>query len=315
MFDWFHTHAQVGLTFSDQLIRMVLFRGNPSDLSRIQFWEEELKPDIVQAGKIKDEQAFTDVLKNMVRALGAKGKPVAFAIPETQLVLRKLDMPGLMTDADLKNYFFMEIGKKIQLPFEQPVFAFHTISQDATGTKVILFASPENVVRHYMKILRNAGLDPVSAEFSSLGIERWMIYQNPEIEKQQRMYIQLEEETLTVTFFDQQVPLFVRQIHLQRVALGSEKDQENEFLLNAADEVGRMVDFYHYSVQAGQEKLEKIYLIGGASAMKAFKQILKTTLDFPVTILSLDPERTDAPEDLEPVFLPAIGLAMKEVRV
>ncbi|MFT8362023.1 MAG: pilus assembly protein PilM [Sporolactobacillus sp.] len=313
MFDWLHTRARVGLTFTDQMIRLVLYRGNPSDLSHLQFWENELTPDIVQAGKIVDEQAFTDILKDMVHAIGAKGKSVSFAIPETQLVLRKLDMPGLMTDADLKNYFFMEIGKKIQLPFDQPVFAFHTIAQDATGTKVILFASPESIVRHYMKIMRNAGLDPVSAEFASLGIERWLLYQHPDIDKQQRMYIQLEKEALTVTFFDQQVPLFVRQVRLPQVSRPDNASQSDEFFMNASDEVGRMVDFYNYSVQAGETKLEKAYLIGSNETMTAFKKALSPVLDVPISILSIDPELTASPEDLDPAYLPAIGLAMKEV--
>jgi Tfp pilus assembly protein, ATPase PilM len=168
----FQNHTSVGLTFSDYSVRMVRFKGNVEDLSRLQCWKERLQPGIVENGRIKDMQAFTDVLKTLVHTLKVRHKRTFFAIPDAQLVLRQFDLPGILSDSELQNYFFIEIGHKIQLPFEKAVFDFHVLDRSATGTHALLFAAPETTVRQYQKALSAAGLYPVSAEFSALGIDR-----------------------------------------------------------------------------------------------------------------------------------------------
>lgn len=155
----FQSHSSVGLTITDYSIRMVVFRGTTDDPSRLDYWEEWLQPGVVENGRVKNEQAFTDQLKDIVHALKAKGKRTYFAIPSSQLILRQLDFPGIKSDSELQNHFFIEIGNKIQLPFEQAVFDFHVISRAATGTKVLLIAAPEAVVLQYRKLQANAGLN------------------------------------------------------------------------------------------------------------------------------------------------------------
>lgn len=303
------SHASVGLTFSDYSIRMVLFRGNADDLSRLQFWEEWLEPGIVENGRVKNEQAFSDRLKDMVRALKARGKKTYFAIPDAQLVLRQFDLQGILSDSDLQNYFFIEIGNKIQLPFEQAVFAFHVIDRSATGTRVLLFAAPEPVVKQYRKVLATAGLNPVSAEFSALGIDRWAQYNRPQIAKAQRMYVQLEKEALYAAIIQEDIPLFVRQVSLKDPESHSSDDI---LFLNAATEIERMLNFYQYSLQKGLHKVSEIYLLGEPGRMAEFRAILSGTVSLQVQLFAIDHETTQCPDDVGATLIPAIGLAMKE---
>ncbi|MFT8870916.1 MAG: pilus assembly protein PilM [Sporolactobacillus sp.] len=309
--DLLRPRARAGLAFSDHTIRMVVFRGNAGDLTHLQYWEDELAADIVQGGKIVDEEAFVSTLKEIVHAIGARGRRVSLAIPETQLILRKFELPGLMNDSDLRNYFFVEMGKKVQLPFEQAVFDFQTIMQGAAGTKVILYAAPEPVVRQYQRVLRAAGLEPVSAEFASLGLERWLQHHQPELKQQHRLYVQLESDRVVATIFDRDIPLFVRQVNLAR---SSGETEENDRMINAADEVERMVDFYRYSLQEGEAGLSNVYLLDCRRRAASFTGILSDALSLPVQPVTFDSERTALPDDLDPVFIPEIGLAMKEVR-
>lgn len=301
-------HACVGLTFSDYSIRMVLLRGNADNLSHLQHWEEWLEPGIVENGRVKDEQAFSNRLKDMVRALKARGKKTYFAIPDAQLVLRRFDLQGRLSDSDLQNYFFIEIGNKIQLPFEQAVFAFHVIDRSATGTRVLLFAAPESIVRQYRKVLAASGLNPVSAEFSALGIDRWAQYSQPQIAQKQRMYVQLEKDALYVSIIHEDIPLFVRQVSL--------KDPENRsddiLSLNAATEIERMLNFYQYSLQDGTDKVSEIYLLGDGGRMAAFRTALSEAVSLHVQLLAIDHETTQCPDDVGADLIPAIGLAMKE---
>lgn len=306
----FQSHTNVGLTFSDHSIRMVRFKGNADDLSHLQFWEEWLKPGIVENGRIKDEQTFSDVLKTMVHALKVRHRKTFFAIPDAQLVLRQFDLPGILSDPDLQNYFFIEIGNKIQLPFEDAVFDFHVLERSATGTKVLLFAAPETMVRKYRKILDAAGLNPVNAEFSALGIDRWVQHFISGKPEDHRMYAQLEKETLNVAVFHGDTPLFIRQISLKDV---ENMQTEDSLLLNAATEVERMLNFYQYSLQKGSSQVSEVQLLGSSDTMNEFKTVLGEVVSVPVKLIQIDRERVQCPDDLEASFIPAIGLAMKGV--
>lgn len=304
----FQSPVSVGLTFSDYAVRMVRFRGSVDDLSRLQCWKERLQPGIVASGRIKDEQAFTDVLKNMVHTLKVRHKRTFFAVPDSQLVLRQFDLPGILSDAELQNYFFIEIGHKIQLPFERAVFDFHVLDRSATGTQVLLFAAPEMTVRRYQKVLRAAGLEPVSAEFSALGVDRWVQHFTPGKPAENRMYAQLEKDVLNVAVFHGDTPLFIRQISL--------KDSESmlpdhELLRHAATETDRMLNFYQYNLQKGSQAVSEIQLLGTINTAEKFKKALQQFQSVPVKLIGIDPERTNGPEDLDPAFIPAIGMAMK----
>lgn len=304
----FQSPISVGLTFSDYAVRMVRFRGSVDDLSRLQCWKERLQPGIVASGRIKDEQAFTDVLKNMVHTLKVRHKRTFFAVPDSQLVLRQFDLPGILSDAELQNYFFIEIGHKIQLPFERAVFDFHVLDRSATGTQVLLFAAPESTVRRYQKVLRAAGLDPVSAEFNALGVDRWVQHFTSGKPAEDRMYAQLEKDVLNVAVFHWDTPLFIRQIVLKE---HESTLSEQELLLHAAIETDRMLNFYQYNLQKGSQAVTEIQLFGDTYAVKRFQAALKQSQSIPIKLIVIDPERTHCPEDLDPAFIPAIGMAMK----
>lgn len=287
---------------------MVRFKGDVDDLSRLQYWKERLQPGIVANGRIKDEQAFIEVLKTMAHNLKVRHKRTFFAIPDSQLVLRQFDLPGILSDAELQNYFFIEIGHKIQLPFESAVFDFHVLDRSATGTHVLLFAAPETTVRHYQKTLRAAGLEPVSAEFSALGADRWVQHFSTEKPAEHRMYARLEKDVLNVAFFHNDTPLFIRQISLKDP---ESTLPEHELLLHAAAETDRMINFYQYNLQSGSQSVAEIQLLGEAGSAGKFQKVLEQSQSVPVKLIGFDPEQTNCPEDLDPAFIPAIGMAMK----
>ncbi|WP_370645886.1 type IV pilus biogenesis protein PilM [Sporolactobacillus sp. STSJ-5] len=305
----FQSHSSVGLTVTDYSIRMVVFHGSTDDPSRLDYWEEWLQPGVVENGRVKDEQAFTDQLKDIVHALKAKGKKTYFAIPSSQLILRQLDFPGIKSDSELQNYFFIEIGNKIQLPFEQAVFDFHVISRAATGTKVLLIAAPEAVVLQYRKLQSSAGLNPVNAEFSALGTDRWTQHYYPQIAEKQRMYVQLEKEALYVSIFQEDIPMFVRQVSLKGPDIQSTDDT---FFLNAATEIERMLNFYQYSVRKGEDEVAFIYLLGESERTDKLLSVLSGMVSQEVKSLHFDREKFNYPENIDAACIPAIGLAMKE---
>jgi hypothetical protein len=122
------------------------------------------------------------------------------------------------------------------------------------------------------------------------------------------MYAQLEKDILNVSVFHQDTPLFIRQISLKDP---ENTLPENELLLNAATETDRMLNFYQYNLQKGSHPVSEIQLLGDPDTVKKFKATLEQAQSVPVTLIDVDPERTNCPDDLDAAFIPAIGMAMK----
>ncbi|RYL87541.1 pilus assembly protein PilM [Sporolactobacillus sp. THM7-4] len=306
----FRNHTHVGLSFSDHVIRMVQFRGSADDLSHLQSMEKSLEPGTIENGKIRNASVCLDKLKEMVRLLKARGKRVVFSIPETQLVVRVLELPGLMSDKDLQNYFFIEIGRKIQLPFDRPIFDFHVTARDANTTRVILYAAPEETVRSYQRLLRSAGLDPAAAEFSGLGVDRWIEHAGRKPVQDHRMYVQIENDSFSCTIFDKEVPLFVREVRLQSAQTNGDLSM---LISRAVTEITRMLNFYQFTIQKGQSAVTTIYLIGNPKQTERFKNAIQMAVGIQVVSLSVNFEKNKIHKNLQSIFIPALGMAMKEV--
>lgn len=304
-----HPHIMVGTSFTDETIRMVLVKGSGGNPALFREEEMVLEPGVIENGKIKNVTVFQDHLKQMTRSLKAKGRTVCFSVPTSQLIIRLFELPGLMSDADLQNYFFIEIGKKIQLPFERPVFDFHVIERDANTTRVTLFAAPEKLVCDYRDALRSSGLKPVGAEFNGLGIDRWARRSEQRIGRKHRMYVQMENGICSVVIFKDELPLFVRQVNLKNM-YASDGSKESLYI-NAATEIDRMLNFYQYSIQKSEDNVSHIYLVGSLQEANAFAEVLSRHLPIPAEPLHVDSEKTDAGINPKPEFIPALGLALK----
>ncbi|WP_353948054.1 pilus assembly protein PilM [Sporolactobacillus sp. Y61] len=308
---WFQSHVRVGLTFADDSLRLALLKGGTGHVSAIRTQETALEPGIIVNGILKNQEACQAKLKGLVRKLKANRKQVCFTIPDSQLIVRQFELPGVMTDQDLRNYFFIEMGKKIQLPFKDPIFDFHVLNRAADGTNVVLYAAPETVVRQYVHVLRSAGLEPVAAEFNAIGVDRWIHYIHKAVLPEHRMYARLEKATLSVSILHNDVPLFARQVHLGTRGADSADEAADLYVLNAVTEIDRMMNFYQFSIQKGSGQVAAIYLLNEKREQRTFGKVLSDTVHIPVEPVPVDDEKTG--HSIQLSFIPAIGSAMKEL--
>lgn len=299
----FNTKRQVGIVFHDHAIRFAAL--NHKGLQDCCFEEISLEEGLIEAGKIKQREKCIAVLKKTARKLKIIGGEVVFAVPDSSVILRSVDVPGNRNDDELRSYFVSELGSKIQLPFEAPVFDFYAIERTALITKVILFVAPEFLVKEYVSLLQDCGLKPAKADLSLFALERCFHSLDLPERESHRMYIQLDNTSMNVSVFSGEIPLFTRYIALQS------SDQSEEGLYKASSEINRILNFYQFTVQKGGASVTSISLIGDHPFIETYHESIESVVG-----VALDPlyKQTLLNTEEQPVpakYFTALGLALK----
>src|SRR5690606_5406689 len=133
-----------------------------------------LPQHIIENGRIVDEPAFYEVMKEAVREWGIRQRNVRFFAPQSLVILREIDIPEDVDPKDMKGYINLEIGNTIHFPFKNPIFDIYP--RKASSNKVTVLAAPENELLKYAEIFSDVSLKPDAVEIQPLGIYRYFLH-------------------------------------------------------------------------------------------------------------------------------------------
>lgn len=116
----------------------------------------------------------SEAIKRLVTDTKISVRNVVVALPESQVFARPVKFPPL-TDAEIASAIQWEAEQYIPIPASDAVIDYQIIGrkQDTTGeTSVLLVAAPKALVEKYMKVVKNAGLNPVAVETELIALSR-----------------------------------------------------------------------------------------------------------------------------------------------
>ncbi|GGH86055.1 type IV pilus assembly protein PilM [Pullulanibacillus pueri] len=302
------SQARYSLVIKDHIIRFVELRKNT--LKGIRTMHERRLPNgIIENGNIVDKTRLEDILKHFIKKRKLKGKKIFIIVPDAFVVVRKIEIPGHLSADDIRSYLFMEIGHSIHLPFNNPVFDVHVLGQEEEHTEILLFAAPEETVKEYVDLLESCGTKPVAAEISSLSLYR--LYKQLDLAMDESsMFIQYDTDGINVSIFKAHLPLFIRQIPKDTKEPTMEmRDSYTEILA----EIERMMNFYQFTLNNGEDAVQKVILTGDNPAIEAFFAHLKTVLTLPIYPLFNQHLQGISGRSIPSQYHVNIGLALKEV--
>lgn len=255
----------VHIVFSEKAIRMVELKSlNPLDIKQVQYYE--LPEGIIQRGKIEDAETLEAILEQCVRDWKIKRKKVQFTVPDHFVIVRQVELKEDLSDQEIHGYLYMELGNRIQIPFEDPVFDFVKLPGD-NKRNIVIFASPVDVVSSYRDLLDKVSLEPLTADITPLSLYRYYQHTGTLDQTDHLMFLHMESSQLTVSVFHNGFPLFMRPIDLEDIAF------EELF-----SEIEKIMRFYQYSVVQDDGEIGKIYLSGDHSGVEGFHQGLSDTV-------------------------------------
>src|SRR5690625_1303361 len=303
MFSFGRSKRVANIVIDDYVIRMV--ENNGKDFTSIKNLAEKALPlGTIENGKIVDELQFFDFLKEVVQEWGIKYYHVRFYVPHALIIMREIEIPDDVNRKEIKQYITMEIGNTIHFPFTNPVFDLYQSPQAHMQNKVTVLAAPEEEIIKYTEIFEDAKLKPKAVDVQALGVYRYFIEQQGQIQRD-KVYLMLELNitTANISIFHQYKLEFHR---YQALNISQDDWQPNgDFPIqwnftgdetrlygeieDQLNEIDRLMNFYRFSIHQGEKSVTDIVLLGDYPELSGVKNKLEERYDLPVTKLTIEP--------------------------
>jgi type IV pilus assembly protein PilM len=308
---------KINIVISDQWIRFVELKS-VSPLHIHHFGEKRIADGMISDGKIIEKEAFQALLEECVLDWGIKKREVQFIVPNTQMIIRKMEISSDIEEDEVKSHLFLEIGTSIHLPFENPVFDVVVVGNKGDKKEIILVAAPEDMVMEYRQLLTDAHLKPVVADISPLAFYRYVHSLDLTRKEDHEMLLYFNQANVAVSIFHDHQPVFFRPIGLgEDREVMDERVYHNDFQSLQFDdvmkEIDKVISFYRYTLTNDEAMINKVYVTGDHPMVGDIQTLLSER--FEIDIIKVPTAARDAytNEELSSAFLLAIGLGLKEV--
>lgn len=290
----------------------------------------------------KDLDSIAEVLKKIIKQIGVFSKEANICLPEAAVFTRIIKFP-LLTEEEVASAVKWEAEQYIPIPFADAVIQYSILDRNETTmqTSVLLVATPKVLVEKYVKVLRLAGLTPISAETELTALARSI---SPETGVS--LLLDLGSSATDMAIVKNGKAVFTRSIPVAGEAftravsqgLGislaqaeeykktyglSEKQLEGKVrasldpvLKMVVDEIKKAMNFFQTEEKG--DLPTSIVIAGGASTMPDIVPYLTTALGIetvvgnPYSKLNLDQATLTNLAPYAAIYGAAIGLAMRE---
>ncbi len=309
-----------GVHISDSQIKIVEVAGKARTLKVVQQHALPLDGGSVKNGKIVDEKAVAERLESLVKKAGLQQSGANLSIPTSNVVLRR-SLFSSLKDKELRNLIEVDLLGAAQLPFKNPVFDYvrlgaPEVSEETDGKKeeVLIFATPSDVVESYANVVERAGLLPLSVELGPLALLR-LLNRNSMVSGQQLLQrfivIDCETDHADISIFVQGIPVFFRTVMMNyQYVLESGNDMAEAYSRNLSVELGRILNYYKYSVSTDQEDIDRLYLTGNADWLDSLSTLLQNQFAGTIGHLPMDAVLQDVNMHHH-TYAISLGLALK----
>jgi len=166
-----------GLDISDLSMKYVsMDRTRKNKILIKTFGEIKYPEGIIVNGEVKDEQKFTEILKQWF-AKEKKNLPspfVAISLPEEKSFIRAVQIPHVKPD-DVANAIRWEIENQIPLPLEEVIYDYEIVrplTENQDHLDVIITAFPRDILSGYVQSISASGLQLYAIELESQSLMR-----------------------------------------------------------------------------------------------------------------------------------------------
>lgn len=318
----------VNIIIHDHCIRYVELKQSKPPIPHK--WGERLLPNgIINNGKILDYETLSMILEECVTEWKIRKRQVRFLIPESFVIIRKVNIPADVEDDEIKGYLYLELGTSIHLPFEEPVFDTVVLSKDKEKKEVLIFAAQEDYVLEYMNLFTDVKLRPVEAEVSPLALYRLYHHLGQAKENEDLVSVEFDLNSVNICIFENSIPFFMHHLPIEfdekswRMQLNKDGNYELLFIGDETElsylfddvykEISRLLDFYRYSLHQGKKQVSKILLNGDHPFLSKIHDDMNSR--FEITLVRIQYNESNyLAQELPPPFYLALGLALKGVQ-
>ncbi|PYR62202.1 MAG: pilus assembly protein PilM [Acidobacteria bacterium] len=345
------SRAVVGLDIGSSAVKAVELKPAGKGFKVAAFATEPIPPDSIVDGAIIDGAAVTDAIRRLFENKHFKSKEVAASLSGNAVIVKKINLP-VMTEAELAESIYWEAEQYI--PFDiQDVNLDYQILDAGTGpdTKgtmdVLLVAAKKEKIADYTGVIAQAGRTPVVVDIDAFALQNAYEMNYGLDPNAVVVLLNAGASAININIVSGEQSVFTRDISIGGNAYTEAVQKELNLPFESADQLkrGQAVDgatfdevrpvlhamtenvlleiqktFDFFKATAASDRIDRIYLSGGASRVDGFAQALEERFGAPVE--NFDPFKkivfepaklgVHDPDALVPTAAVAVGLALRK---
>ena len=259
----------VGLDIQPGFVAAVRARVNGSILAE-QAAALPLPGDAVRDGEVMDEDALSDVLRELFAKSGLSRR-VRVGVANQRTVLRTLELPPVTDEKELAAAVAFQAQDQVPMPLNNAVMDFHPLGIVDTPAgprqRVVLVAAQRDMIERLLAAVRRAGLSPQGVDLSAFALIRSLYRPDPG-EPGRVLYLNVDGLT-NLAIAEGTVCRFTRVVGSGLEGMASELAERRSIVLTEARALLAGVDLSGPSqAEQGSSVPEQAHIRGGAPAQR-----------------------------------------------
>lgn len=310
---------------------------------------EPLPPEAIVDGAIMDSGAVIDAVQNLLQDNRIKTTDVATGVSGNAVIVKKISLPQ-MSEEELAESIHWEAEQYIPFDIQDVALDYEVVEGGGSGGNmdVLLVAVKKDKISEYTSAITQAGRNPtvvdvdvfalqncyevnyvpdpgrvvallnIGASIMNINVVKdgFSVF-NRDIAVGGNQYTDAIQKDLNLSF--EQAEALKRGEHIDEASPESLHPILQAVSENIATEIQRTFDFFRATSQ--EDRVDQIYLSGGAANVHGLRDLLADRLDAPVELLNPFLNVRYSEKDFDPAFLDdigpsaaiAVGLAVRRV--
>jgi len=316
------------------------------NLKAVEIEEKKGSFRILRAGimDIRQEKDIPEAIKKLLKETDILANKVNISVSGEDVVARYLSLPE-MTETELKKAIAFQLEDYIPFKPDEVYVDYYVLGKEEDSKnkiRVFLVAVKKNLLDEKAEFARKAGFAPQVITTDALAIKNTFYFNYPAKNEANIAILNIGDKITNLLITRQQIPYFIRdsrfggdvitaliqtKLRLERPGAEKLKHNQNEqapeiskitraALGNLLNEIFVSLDFYE---NLTEQKLDELYLTGGASQLTGLKDFLNGYLN--LKIIPLEPAKNfslsadisrETIAELSPYLAIAVGLALEK---
>jgi type IV pilus assembly protein PilM len=338
----------VGVDIGSSAVKLVQLRPIKGGYQLANVGILPLPAEAIVDNTLMDSSSIVETVKNLLGSLSVKAKEAVCSISGNSVIIRKISLP-VMPVEELEDQIHWEAEQYIPFDINDVNVDFEILSpddQDPSKMNVLLVASKKDIINDYLAVFAEAGLKLVVVDVDSFAVQNAYETNYPDEGNEVVALVNIGASIINLNIVRGGYSLFTRDVQMggnlfteeiqKQFGLNSEdaevmkltaassddprlKDVLQRVNETLANEMRRSLDFYKST--AGEERIAKVYLSGGAAKTAHLMETVQQRLVLPVEMLNpfqrvvVNEKQFDREylEEIAPLVTVAVGLATRRL--
>ncbi len=350
MFGLGKSKAVVGLDIGSSAVKAVELKPVGKGFKVVAFASEPIPPDSIVDGAIIDGTGVAEAIRRLFENKAFKTKECAAALSGNAVIVKKINLPQ-MTEAELAESIYWEAEQYIPFDIQDVNIDYQILDAgtgpDSKGTMdVLLVAAKKEKIADYTGVITQAGCVPVVVDVDAFALQNACEVNYGLSAGTVVVLINAGASAVNINILSGDQSLFTRDVSIGGNAYTEAVQKELNLPFESAEQLkkGNPVDgvafedalpvlhamtenvlleiqktFDFFKATATSDRIDRIFLSGGAAWVDGFMHALEERFNAPVEMfdpfkkIAFEPAKlgiTD-PEGLTPSAAVAVGLALR----